>query len=711
MQQLRRVAINLLFAADIFILFFLVFEQRIVIPAWLQVLGRMHPLLLHFPIVLLLLAAFLEFTPRMKDIAGDVLLAGALTAALTVIMGLFLSREGGYESEALSWHKWTGTGIVALSSLLCWYKQRRMQKQLLSKAGAVLTAVCLLLAGHLGAGITHGDNFLLAPVTPVRTPVAVPLNKAMVYEHLVKPVLEEKCFGCHNASKAKGGLVMTTREKLLAGGKTGPLWVSGAPELSLLLQRIHLPAAEKKHMPPDGKPQLTAEEMQLLYYWVKAGAPFDKAVISLAATDSLRLLAAERLQPAAGASAPVYDFAAADEKTIRQLNNNYRVIYPVAMSSPALVVNFYNRDKYTAKALEELLPLKKQIVELHLQKMPVKDEDMRTILQFEQLRRLNLDFSSIQGNTLSELAALPHLQSLAISGTPVSYTQLQPLLKSKSLRELYLWNTHLTGKELDSLAKQHRQIAFIKGFTDDGGEPLKLTQPLADNYTPIFSGVTTIQLKHPVRGAEIRYTTDGSMPDSIHSNVFRPGMQLDSSAVIRAKAYKAGWYGSDVAEFSFYKTTYKPDSIVLLTAPAPKYSGNGGQTLVDMEKGDMDYGNGKWLGYQNGAMELLLTFREPQPVKNVTLSMLRNTGGWVFPPAMVEVWGGSSPAQLRLLNRCRPPMPGKSEPPGSIRIDCPFQTTNLGYIKIVAKPLPKLPGWHAAKGQKAWLFADEILVN
>jgi hypothetical protein len=56
-------------------------------------------------------------------------------------------------------------------------------------------------------------------------------------------------------------------------------------------------------------------------------------------------------------------------------------------------------------------------------------------------------------------------------------------------------------------------------------------------------------------------------------------------------------------------------------------------------------------------------------------------------------------------------MPGKDDPPGSIRIDCPFQTANLGYIKIVAKPLPKLPGWHAAKGQKAWLFADEILVN
>lgn len=38
--------------------------DQLVVPTWLQILGRMHPLILHFPIVLLLLAVLLSW---MKD--------------------------------------------------------------------------------------------------------------------------------------------------------------------------------------------------------------------------------------------------------------------------------------------------------------------------------------------------------------------------------------------------------------------------------------------------------------------------------------------------------------------------------------------------------------------------------------------------------------------------------------------------------------------
>jgi hypothetical protein len=52
---------NLLFALNIFIIFFLLFGSDIVIPQWLQPVGRMHPLILHFPIVVLIMAMMLEF--------------------------------------------------------------------------------------------------------------------------------------------------------------------------------------------------------------------------------------------------------------------------------------------------------------------------------------------------------------------------------------------------------------------------------------------------------------------------------------------------------------------------------------------------------------------------------------------------------------------------------------------------------------------------
>ena len=76
---------------------------------------------------------------------------------------------------------------------------------------------------------------------------------------------------CHNARKSKGDLNMESEATLLQGGKNGALWDSSAAGYGHLLRRIHLPIAEKEHMPPQGKPQLSEEEVRILYFWIKNG--------------------------------------------------------------------------------------------------------------------------------------------------------------------------------------------------------------------------------------------------------------------------------------------------------------------------------------------------------------------------------------------------------------------------------------------------------
>ncbi len=103
---------NLLFAFNIFIIFFLLFGSSIAIPQWLQPVGRVHPLIIHFPIVVLIMAMVLEFfrfkerfsTEKLyHDFTTYLWLTGALFAALTAIMGLFLSKEPGYDGDTLQW--------------------------------------------------------------------------------------------------------------------------------------------------------------------------------------------------------------------------------------------------------------------------------------------------------------------------------------------------------------------------------------------------------------------------------------------------------------------------------------------------------------------------------------------------------------------------------------------------------------------------------
>ena len=104
----------------------LLFENKLVVPAWVEPIGRMHLLLLHFPIVLLILVMLLEVcrfrhaynTLRFYlNFTSGLLLAGVVFSGITVTMGLFLSREGDYGQATRSGHKWSGVTVLFIGSL------------------------------------------------------------------------------------------------------------------------------------------------------------------------------------------------------------------------------------------------------------------------------------------------------------------------------------------------------------------------------------------------------------------------------------------------------------------------------------------------------------------------------------------------------------------------------------------------------------------
>lgn len=118
---------NFVFGINILVLFLVAFENSLVIPSWLQVMGRMHPMLLHFPITLVSVFLFWHFVLLIKlsdqnwaiKIDEWLLLATALTTSVTALMGFFLSNENGYDKDALFWHKWSGIAIALIMSI--WY--------------------------------------------------------------------------------------------------------------------------------------------------------------------------------------------------------------------------------------------------------------------------------------------------------------------------------------------------------------------------------------------------------------------------------------------------------------------------------------------------------------------------------------------------------------------------------------------------------------
>jgi hypothetical protein len=104
-----------------------------------------------------------------------------------------------------------------------------------------------------------------APTRAVANPADIEF-----FEKSVRPILAERCQGCHGTAKQKGGLRLDSRAAVIAGGSTGPAVIPGKPEESLLVDAINY--GDTYQMPPKSK--LLSEEIATLTAWVKRGAPW-----------------------------------------------------------------------------------------------------------------------------------------------------------------------------------------------------------------------------------------------------------------------------------------------------------------------------------------------------------------------------------------------------------------------------------------------------
>lgn len=90
------------------------------------------------------------------------------------------------------------------------------------------------------------------------------------FENKIRPVLVKKCYSCHSSKSEElgGKLRMDTRDGMKVGGESGPAFVEGRPDESLLIQALRYQDLE---MPPDEP--LPDAVIHDFVTWVKMGVP------------------------------------------------------------------------------------------------------------------------------------------------------------------------------------------------------------------------------------------------------------------------------------------------------------------------------------------------------------------------------------------------------------------------------------------------------
>lgn len=246
-------------------------------------------------------------------------------------------------------------------------------------------------------------------------------------------------------------------------------------------------------------------------------------------------------------------------------------------------------------------------------------------------------------------------------------------------------------------------------LTNGYAQPVQLAPPLLKYESVFFSGTKKVEMLFAEKNTAIHYTLNNQTPTD-KSAVYKQPLQIKGAiTTVKAITTGKGFLSSAAVSVTFIKDGI-PFKVVSQTAPAEPYKANGVATLNDNKGGYTDLHGGTWLGYQTDSVEVELQLDRKQTLSSVLLHCLHDNGSWVFLPESINVFYLDDKTGLykKLVNwnqTSGTSVDGASCVPIKLFFNQKIKTSKL---KILIKGVQSIPDDHPGKGQKGWLFIDEI---
>lgn len=447
--------------------------------------GRFHPLLVHLPIGILFLAFLFEclsFNENYKGLRKAVqpsLLWGLIFSVAAAVTGFFLRQEGGYEEVIADRHQNFGIATAVLCLIVYvlrpkvkYWVDRPRTRKMVKLSLFVPLMLALLITGHWGGSLTHGEDYLFAAITmssgeemdPAEKIRAISdVDKAVMYTDVIQPILEARCYDCHSSSKQKGDLRLDKIDFILRGGKNGLVIKDGPVDSSSLYKRLILPLEHEDHMPPNEKPQLSSSEIALIQYWIEDHADFEKPVSDFKNDEKIAIIIRSLQEAPQQSWLPKGSVSEASEKALRRLTELGITPMPLSEGNNFLMVSFSGRREIPDEQLDALREIEEQLVWLNLGHTAVTDQQMDAIAKLKNLRVLYLNNTQVTDSGVSQLAPLSELRWLSLVATSVSDNSVETFSKLKNLSTLFLYEAHLTDEGISKLLQSNEELKIDTG--------------------------------------------------------------------------------------------------------------------------------------------------------------------------------------------------------------------------------------------------------
>ena len=197
-----------------------------------------------------------------------------------------------------------------------------------------------------------------------------------------------------------------------------------------------------------------------------------------------------------------------------------------------------------------------------------------------------------------------------------------------------------------------------------------------------------------------------AMVDSLTTNLTHFGVKIMMEMGISPDVYSAQIHHWCDKTFSRAEAWEKP---VTLRHPATAPYNTAG--LTDGEAGILDYRH-RWLGFWGDTLDAVIDLGEPTEIHEVSLDLYFYPLSWIFLPEWIQFQTSNDGAHWEPWGFIHPDNHESLAVPDIYTYkQAPTHSHIARYVRVVAAPLPEIPAWHRAAGQKPWIFTDEIIVK
>lgn len=208
--------------------------------------------------------------------------------------------------------------------------------------------------------------------------------------------------------------------------------------------------------------------------------------------------------------------------------------------------------------------------------------------------------------------------------------------------------------------------------------------------------------------SKIRYTLDGTEPD-FSSPLYEKPITIYHGATIKAFAYTDRSSRSFTMSSSFIKSKFPPANYTVKYHE--RYNGGGGMALTDGRFGTTNFQNGEWQGFEGSDLEAVIDFTKSTTIKNLSIGFLNEPNVWIFLPREVVFSISEDGINFKRIADIINDIPSTNTEQVIKRFSAKVDITSARYLKIVAKNIGVCPPWHKGAGEKAWIFADEVVIE